>query len=91
MKQLLLGVEVTIKYDADALEECRFGEASKLEDAKEKARENGSLMPEDSESYTIENGEREYILTVVGDEYLYFTANDKFGNNTSSYVYVDIP
>lgn len=90
-KQLLLGVEVTIKYDDKALEECKYAEASTLEDAKEKCRDNNNFMPEDSGSYTIQDGERVYILNVFEDEYIFFTAKDKFGNSTTSYVYVDIP
>ena len=48
-------------------------------------------MPEDNQAYTIEDGERVYVLAVFEDGYLYFTAKDEFGNSTSSYVYVDIP
>lgn len=79
-------VEVAIKYDAEILKNLKYGEGTSVEEAKE----NSKLLPESTSFENADDGDRIYTLVVSQNEYIYVSAEDDYGNITSSYIWAEI-
>lgn len=69
-------VDVTIKYNAEHLNNVQFAEVKQTEDAR-----NNYKAIKESDPYDIaEDGKRVYTLAVSRDEYLFISAKDQYEN-----------
>lgn len=74
-------VDVTIKYDAEHLNNVKFSEGLTIDEAKE----NFKAIQESDPYETAEDGDRVYTLVVSRDEYLCVKAKDQYGNEYTFY------
>lgn len=72
-------VDVTIKYDAEHLNNIRYAEGMTIDEAKE----NYKAIQESDPYETAEDGERIYTLVVSRDEYLCINVKDVYGNEAT--------